>query len=178
MMLAMKRSQAGFTLLEIMAVVAIIGILVAIALPSWASRTRKSKGDTEIGAVFAELRLREEQYQLEKGNYLTTGATEADMFPATTPVAQSRLPGTLPATWTALKIRLPLEKLLCTYTVVTGLRSTGTVGGIGASFGFTVPAKNWFYIVARCNLDGVSSTDSYYFTSSTDATIRKINHGK
>lgn len=169
--------QAGFTIIEVMITVAIIAVLAAIALPSFTGESRKAKGDSEVAAFIAELRVREEQYQVENGKFLSTGSSESNPFPAVASPNPQTL-GTLPTAWQTLKIRTPEASARCAYVVIAGTKndSAGTIAS--TTFNYTPPAKNWFYVLARCDLDNNPAVDSYYFVSNDASTIQKSNYGR
>src|SRR5689334_7498578 len=62
------RRQAGFTLMEMMIVVVIIGILSAVAIPSFRSYIQRSR-TAEAYAFLGEIRQRQEAYRAEFGQY-------------------------------------------------------------------------------------------------------------
>src|SRR5690606_38472416 len=66
-----RKSSAGFTLIEVMIVVAIIGILAAIAYPSYQDHVRKSRR-ADAQTALLELAQFMERHYTTNGRYLTS----------------------------------------------------------------------------------------------------------
>ena len=64
-----RNRGAGFTLIEVMVVVAIVAILAAIALPNYGDYIKRSKIVEAISAL-SDLRVRYEQYFLDNRTYV------------------------------------------------------------------------------------------------------------
>jgi type IV pilus assembly protein PilE len=63
-----KKSQSGFTLMELMIVVAIIGILASIAVPAYQDYIKKGKAAEATGNL-ADLRIKMEQCYQDTRDY-------------------------------------------------------------------------------------------------------------
>ena len=78
-------SLAGFTLIEVMIVVAVIAILAAVALPSYQDSVRKARRADAKGALTYVAQLMERR-NTERNSYAsaTLGTLATDLYPAIT----------------------------------------------------------------------------------------------
>ena len=72
----MRRNQKGFSLIEMMIVVAILGIVGAIAIPTYMGVQKKGKR-TEYKANLEIIKLLEEKRRAEWGTYIAAANTAA-----------------------------------------------------------------------------------------------------
>jgi type IV pilus assembly protein PilE len=80
----MRRMNRGFTLIEAMVVVGIIGLIAAIGYPSYRDQVIKSRRAEGMGALL-ELADRMERHYSDAGTYrkdAVTDITVADVFPS------------------------------------------------------------------------------------------------
>ena len=140
-MTKLRDRKGGFTLIELMIVVAIIGILAAIAIPNFLRFQLKSK--TSEGKVnLSAIRTAEETYLAEFGQYVPS---------ASFPGAAGTPPGTQKAPWPAVAGGFdtigwgPEGDVFFNYAVATDAINTGYTATGEADLDGNMTPQAWGY---------------------------------
>jgi len=156
---AVARREAGFTLTELMIVVAIVGILALIGVVSYRKIVNSSKV-TEATGMVAAVRIAQESYHAEAGQYATIStALDSSLCPTNgTKVANwdPSCSGGV-ATWSVLPVRSD-GPVRFGYATIAGLANgklpSPPKGMSGAPAWANGPATDWYVVSAMADTDG------------------------
>ena len=185
-----SNDERGFTLIELMLVVAIVAILAAVVVPSFMSAGTKAKARTETSAMFSEIAAKEAQFYAENNKYM-------GLYSAANYVGTSTCPSAIPSAnyvfttscnvassaWQSLRIVPSESSVRCQYNLTAGLTGTTFTPPTGfknsqGALNTVEPtlASSWFYIHAKCDHSGNSGYAEYY-TSSVDRKVQSKAEG-
>lgn len=148
----MRARRAGFTLIELMIVVAIIGVLAAVAIPAYVSYMHRAR-TTEAVTFLGEIRQRQESYRAEFGQYCSASALAGSAIESGNWNPASHPYGTSKVSWSSAADSW--NQLGASPDALVSFQYRTTAGGPGTVSG--VPGMSttdfWFAAQAQADLD-------------------------
>lgn len=148
------RQQNGFTLIEMMMVVAIIGILAAIAVPNYRDHVTRGRV-VEATAGLGDARNKMEQYFQDNRTYPVGGCVIQPAAPAANQIQVQALQnftlgcGVPTATTYTVTATGTNAMVGFTYTIDQQNTRTSAFSGSGASAGWTAAAPNTCWVIRK-----------------------------
>lgn len=193
----------AFTLIELMIVVAILGVLAAVAIPSYLSYIRRGYVNEAVAGI-AAVKAAEEQYFSINRCYIEADASPADIPSntsvawdaaaingwraqelATRPDARVRFQYRVFATnrWvTGNSCGVATTNAAQVNTALTGLAGCGIASGVGTAanslINTTVFPNHWYVVVAQGDLDGAAARNTILVSAIDDSRIIRCNEGE
>ncbi len=154
--LSARQRTAGFTLVELMIIVVIIGILSTLAIPSYRSYLYRSKTTEGVGFL-ADIKNRQESYRSEYLQYCEVSADAEAWWPADQVKGYYHWnPAALPEGWKHLGASPPSVYGSFQYVSVAAAPGSGNLPssrGLPDNRGYD-GNDFWFISRARADLDG------------------------
>ncbi|MEM9067799.1 MAG: prepilin-type N-terminal cleavage/methylation domain-containing protein [Myxococcota bacterium] len=162
-----KRSQDGYTLIELMIVVGIVGILAAIAIPSFTQYVQRAKTSEAI-TFLGEIRQRQESYRAEFGQYADASGGNLTTFNPTIAPLDQKVGWQTQAGWEQLGAAPDGGGVRFQYAAVAGLPGAAVPGGgpaCGAPAAGVINTEFWHVAEAVGDLDADGTQVCFEVTS-------------